>query len=221
MQYHLIFDMDGVLVDSEPFHQSVLQSVCDRIGIRIDKPYYTTLVGMGDLQLWSKLIDDFDLDKSPDWYISFHKKLLYEALPSADVTPMPYVLDLIEELAAHNFRLSLGSSSPVKVINTFVEKLKIVSYFDHLVSREHVSQGKPHPDIFLEVARRYGLPPEEFLVIEDSYNGVCAATSAGMRSVGYIHPNSGKQDLSNAVMVIDSFSCISAQRLKEMYTCKK
>jgi len=221
MQYHLIFDMDGVLVDSEPFHQNVLQSVCDRLAIPIDKPYYTTLVGMGDLQLWSKLIDDFELDKPHSWYMSFHKKILYEALSSAEVSPMPYVLDFMEDLKSNSFRLSLGSSSPVKVIDTFVEKLKIAPYFDHLVSREHVNLGKPHPDIFLEVARRYQLPPEEFLVIEDSYNGVCAATSAGMRSIGYVHPNSGKQDLSGAVMVIDSFSRISAQGLKEMYTCKK
>ncbi|NER15526.1 HAD-IA family hydrolase [Leptobacterium flavescens] len=216
MQPYVIFDMDGVLVDSEPFHKQVLARALRELGVELTSEYHNSLIGMAGMPIYKKMISDFELSIHPQELMSFHKGLFYKELENCEVPAVDDVLNLLETLKRENFSLSLGSSSPKKLIDIFVNRLEIGDYFDHLVSSEDVERGKPSPDIFLEIARKYDKNAEEFVVIEDSRNGVIAAKTARMKCIGFKNPNSGNQDLSRADLIIESFSDLSGQRIKDL-----
>ncbi|NAS32771.1 HAD-IA family hydrolase [Flavobacteriaceae bacterium R38] len=216
MQPAIIFDMDGVLVDSEPFHKYIWNKVFDYQGIPFTNEYYDTLIGTSGVYSWNKIIKDFELKKDIDELMSFHKGLFYQELEKNDIPAVKGVVETLSILKEHQFSLSLGSSSPKKLINIIVDRLDIKSYFDFLVSSEDVENGKPAPDIFLEIANNYKRPSENFIVIEDSKNGIKAAKSAGMKGIGYRNVNSGNQDLSQADLIIESFEELTVQIIKEL-----
>lgn len=217
MKKHIIFDMDGVLVDSEPIHMKILNEYLITLGATsVSLEYYFSLVGMGGLLIWEKLIKDFNLHGvASDLYIS-HKEYFYSVIEAHEIEPVKGVVQFLNRLKKENYFISLGSSSPVRLINHSVRKIGIRDYFDYLVSSEHVKHGKPYPDIFLKVAELYNIEPSHFLVIEDSHNGVLAAKAAGMTCIGYKNPNSGKQDLTKADMIIDHFNELSDEVLKDL-----
>lgn len=216
MQPYIIFDMDGVLVDSEPFHKQILNKVFDIMGIHFTNEYYNTLVGSDGNSIWNKINADFKLNGVPEKLLKFHKDFFYKELEHNEMPSVTGVIELLESLKKDQFSLSLGSSSPKKLINIVVDRLAIRTYFDQLVSSEDVNKGKPNPDIFLEVANRYQKPSEDFVVIEDSKNGVIAAKTAGMKCIGYRNLNSGIQDLSQADIIVERFSEINGQLLREL-----
>ena len=218
MKKHIIFDMDGVLVDSEPVHMKILNEFLVTMeASAVSLEYYFSLVGMGGLLIWEKLINDYGLHGiAPDLYAS-HKKYFYSVIETHEVQPVKGVIQLLDRLKKENYSISLGSSSPVRLINHSVSKIGIRDYFDYLVSSEHVKHGKPFPDIFLKVAELYNVEPSEFLVIEDSHNGALAAKAAGMTCIGYKNPNSGNQDLTKADIIINHFDELSDEVLRDLH----
>lgn len=218
MKKHIIFDMDGVLVDSEPVHMKILNEVLVTMGASaVSLEYYFSLVGMGGRLIWEKLIQDFKLKGlAPDLYAS-HKEYFYNVIETHDVQPVKGVVQFLNRLKKENYFISLGSSSPVRLINHSISKIGVKDYFDYLVSSEHVQNGKPFPDIFLKVAELYKVKPLNFLVIEDSHNGVLAAKAAGMTCIGYKNPNSGNQDLTKADIIISHFDELSDDVLRDLH----
>ena len=216
MQPDIIFDMDGVLVDSEPFHKKIWKEVFNQLDLPFSETYHHTLTGTTGLFAWKKVIEDFQLSDTPERLINFHKEIFYKELENHDLKALPGVISLLKNLRANEFAMSLGSSSPKKLINIVVERLGIQNYFDYLVSGDEVENSKPAPDIFLKIAERYEQPVENFIVIEDSKNGVAAAKNAGMKCVGYVNENSGNQDLSMADLIIESFDELNGQILKTL-----
>ncbi|SFW49209.1 haloacid dehalogenase superfamily, subfamily IA, variant 3 with third motif having DD or ED/haloacid dehalogenase superfamily, subfamily IA, variant 1 with third motif having Dx(3-4)D or Dx(3-4)E [Sinomicrobium oceani] len=217
MRKHVIFDMDGVLVDSEPVHMQILAEVLREMGVEITKEYHFTLVGMGALMLWEKLKKDFGLQGDPKDLLEAHKAYFFEVIGDRDIPPTSGISELLDRLRASGYNLSLGSSSPVKLIDIFMDKVNLREYFDYVVSSEHVANGKPFPDIFLKISELYGIAPESFVVIEDSRNGVKAARAAGMQCIGYRNENSGNQDLSAADLLIDDFRELTTAKMDMFY----
>lgn len=217
MQKHIIFDMDGVLVDSEPIHMEILGEVLRGMGVTLTKEYHFTLVGMGALMMWEKLKKDFDLEGDPADLLDTHKAYFFRVIKDREIPLTDGISDLLDRLKSSGYNLSLGSSSPVKLIDIFMEKVDLRGYFDHLVSSEHVANGKPFPDIFLRVSELYNLSPDNFVVIEDSRNGVKAAKAAGMQCIGYRNANSGNQDLSGADLTINDFRELSTEKIDMLY----
>ncbi|MFI2743993.1 HAD family hydrolase [Zhouia sp. PK063] len=209
MKKYVLFDMDGVLVDTEPVHMEIMQEVFAKMGKEITKEYQYQLVGMGALLIWQKLKVDFNLEGNPEDLLQSHKNYFFEVIENKTITMVPGVVDLLENLKQHQYPISLGSSSPVKLIELFTQKTNIAPYFDYKVSSEHVKNGKPFPDIFLHVAELYNVAPEHFVVIEDSKNGTLAAKAAGMKCIGFKSENSGNQDLSAADFIVDDMKDIT------------
>lgn len=209
METFVIFDMDGVLVDSEPLHLELEQRLFRQLGLPVDAALHDSLVGMAPRTMWSTLKTHFSLTQPLEELLETERQLKLTVLQQHEVPCVPGVDDLLHRLHSAGCRLSVASSSPRVLIGLFIEKLGFRPYFDHVVSSEDVREGKPAPDIFLEVARRYGQPPARFTVVEDSANGVRAAKAAGMRCIGYQASNSGHQDLSPADMVTQDFRQLS------------
>ena len=201
---YIIFDMDGVLLDSEPMHQEIIYETFQLEGIPFDKAYIQTLTGMSAFPMWEKVKRDAQRSESVEELIKFHRDYFFKRLPEVKVPLVPHVKDVLEKFKNEGKHLSLAYSSGRKLIDIFTQQTNIAHYFEVIMSGDDVKYSKPNPEIFLKVAQWYGLPATQFTVIEDSANGVKAAKSAGMQCVGFQNPLSGGQDLSQADSVIHS-----------------
>ena len=201
---YIIFDMDGVLLDSEPMHQEIIYEVFQLKGIPFDKAYIQTLTGMSAFPMWEKVKRDAQRSESVEELIKFHRDYFFKRLPEVKVPLVPHVKEVLEKFKNEGKHLSLASSSGRKLIDIFTQQTNIAHYFEVIMSGDDVQYSKPNPEIFLKVAQWYGLPATQFTVIEDSTNGVKAAKSAGMQCVGFQNPLSGGQDLSQADLLIHS-----------------
>lgn len=203
MEKYIIFDMDGVLVDSEPMHKQIIAMVFRQLGIGVLTSYLFSLSGMSEKPMWRKVKQDFSLSDSVEDLVRLHQEIFAREFPSKEVFAVEGVVDVIKELHRQGWHLSVASSSTLTLIEYFTEKIGVRSYFDFLVSGTQFKESKPSPDIFLNVAERYGISPSHFWVVEDSHFGVTAAKRAGMKCIGYCNPHSGNQDLSQADFQID------------------
>ena len=201
---YIIFDMDGVLLDSEPMHQEIIYETFQLKGIPFDKAYIQTLTGMSAFPMWEKVKRDAQRSESVEELIKFHRDYLFKRLPEVKVPLVPHVKEVLEKFKNEGKHLSLASSSARKLIDIFTQQTNIAHYFEVIMSGDDVQYSKPNPEIFLKVAQWYHLPATQFTVIEDSTNGVKAAKSAGMQCIGFQNPLSGGQDLSQADLLIHS-----------------
>ena len=203
---HIIFDMDGVLLDSEPMHQQVIYEVFQLKNIPLDRAYIQTLTGMSAFPMWKKIKHDAQRVETIEELVQFHKDSFFQKLPELHVAPVPHVKDVLAKFKSEGKHLSLASSSGRKLIEIFTEQVGIKHYFEVMMSGDDVKYSKPNPEIFLKVAKWYALPPTQFTVIEDSTNGVKAAKSAGMHCIGFQNPLSGGQNLQEADRIIHSMN---------------
>ena len=201
---YIIFDMDGVLLDSEPMHQEIIYETFQLEGIPFDKAYIQTLTGMSAFPMWKKVKHDAQRSESVEELIKFHRDYFFKRLPEVKVPLVPHVKDVLEKFKNEGKHLSLASSSGHKLIDIFTQQTNIAHYFEVIMSGDDVQYSKPNPEIFLKVAQWYHLPATQFTVIEDSTNGVKAAKSANMQCIGLQNPLSGGQDLSQADLLIHS-----------------
>jgi beta-phosphoglucomutase family hydrolase len=206
MKRCVIFDMDGVIIDSEPIHQECERRLFGLLRIEISEEEHNSLVGATDETMWSKLGKLHHLPMSINDVIQLKKSIYLEYIKcETTIEPLPYVKELIINLYEKGFQLALASSSPHEQIDYILKKFEIKRYFHAIISGEDVKAGKPHPEIFLKAAAVIGVTPNLCVVIEDSHNGVIAAKKAGMECIGFNNPNSGNQDLSEADSIIYSF----------------
>ena len=201
---YIIFDMDGVLLDSEPMHQEIIYETFQLKGIPLDKAYIQTLTGMSAFPMWEKVKRDAQRTESVEELMQFHRDYFFKRLPEMKVPLVPHIKEVLEKFKNEGKHLSLASSSGRKLIDIFTQQTNIAHYFEVIMSGDDVQYSKPNPEIFLKVAQWYHLPATQFTVIEDSTNGVKAAKSANMKCIGFDNPLSGGQDLSQADLLIHS-----------------
>lgn len=201
---YIIFDMDGVLLDSEPMHQEIIYETFQLKGIPFDKAYIQTLTGMSAYPMWEKVKRDAQRTESVEELMQSHRDYFFKRLPEVKVPLVPHVKEVLEKFKNEGKHLSLASSSARKLIDIFTQQTNIAHYFEVIMSGDDVQYSKPNPEIFLKVAQWHHLPATQFTVIEDSTNGVKAAKSAGMQCIGFQNPLSGGQDLSQADLLIHS-----------------
>ena len=202
----VIFDMDGVLIDSEPAYLEMNLKMFEQFGIEMDEENYKALVGIPSVPMWKFLKEKYELKNEVSEFINLEKKRMFEILDSDIITkPVTGIKELMDDLKSFNFKLSVASSSAKDNINFVLEKLKIKDNFEFIISGEDVVNGKPFPDIFLKVSDFFNISPEKCFVIEDSVNGIKAANSAGMNSIGFINDGTNTQDLSKADIIINNF----------------
>lgn len=202
----IIFDMDGVLIDSEPAYLEMNRKMFEEFGIEMDDEDYKALVGLPSIPMWKMLKEKYSLKNEVGDFILLEKKRMLEILDSDIITkPIKGINELTAELKKNNLRLSVASSSSKDNIDFVLNKLKIRSEFEFVISGEEVLNGKPSPDIFLKVSEHLKIAPDSCFVIEDSANGITAANSAGMKSIGFTNNGTNTQDLSDADMIIDKF----------------
>lgn len=214
----VIFDMDGVITDSEPLHQKCEKDMFRLLGINVTDEEHNSLVGASDETIWTRLDSLHSLPVTINEAVQL-KKTMYDKYLKQDnnLQPLPYVSELIGNLVSQGFFLALASSSPRMQIDYILDKFNFDNYFNAIICGDDVKNGKPHPEIFLKTAKLLDINPESCVVIEDSHNGITAAKKARMKCIGYLNPNSGNQDLSNADLLISSFKELSVKIIDQLF----
>jgi HAD superfamily hydrolase (TIGR01509 family) len=183
----VIFDMDGVVSDTQSFHVEIESALLKEFGIDMKPDVITQrYAGVPDEVMFEELFSQngISLDKVPD---VVRKKLnLMNNTTKGRIKAIPHVIDLIHTLKDHDFKLAIASSATKAFIHEVINSLELVDYFDTLVSSYDVEHGKPAPDIFLFAAKQLHVKPEEAIVIEDGRSGMIGATAANMKSIGLV-----------------------------------
>lgn len=220
----VIFDMDGVLIDSEPLHYEANRLLLKRkFDIELDYEYYKQYIGSTVTHLWEKTRKDLIMEghKELEAYESIELRGMADEIKEELINTDGYMeikgAPAFVKSLKGRYKLAVASSSYLKNIERNMNNLCITECFDELVSGTQVKNPKPSPDIFLLAAEKLGVLPQECLVIEDSENGVNAAKTAGMACVGFINENSGNQNLSKANYLFEDFEGIDGEFLQMVH----
>jgi len=211
-----IFDMDGLLLDSEPLWKEAEITVFNSVGVPLTKELCQETVGVridGVVRYWYK---KFPWQKES--LKSVEARILDEVsrLILKDGRLMPGVSETIEALRTANYTLAVASSSPMQLIRAALEKFEVIDFFSVLHSAEFEEQGKPDPAVYLSTISRLGSDPRDCIALEDSVPGVRAAKSAGARVIAVPDP----ADISNpgfaaADVVLSSLTDFSIERIED------
>ena len=213
----VIFDMDGVIIDSEPVYFKIDKEMFEELNIAVSFEEHSTYVGTSSQNMWDAIIKKHGIPGDPGKLMRKEYNLYMDYLVNAnDLQPIYGVMELINGLHENNFKLILASSSRMEIIDIILKKFKLSDLFIAKVSGSELAHSKPHPEIFLRSAQLAGSEPKECIVIEDSKNGVAAAKAAGMKCIGFLNPSSGHQNLKDADMVIQSFKELNADLVKKL-----
>ena len=204
---HVIYDMDGLLLDTESLHERVNSEVALRYGKTFDKKVKMAIAGRPTLDSAKILVDLLQLPLAVEEYLIERNKLLYPLYPTAKT--LPGTIELIQHLAKHNISQAIASSSSrhhfeMKTAN-HQQWLKIFETIT-LGNDPEIERGKPAPDIFLLAAKRLKANPEQCLVFEDSVAGIKAAIAAGMSVVAVPDPVFDRQLFQEANLILNSMT---------------
>jgi HAD superfamily hydrolase (TIGR01509 family) len=200
----VVFDMDGVLVDSEPLHHAAVNAVLEAEGQQgLTMSQYARYLGNTETTMWRDLTEQRGLPGVLGDYLSRYDAMIVDIYRRCSV-PNPGVVELLTWIRAHGLSLAVASSSPSRWIAICLDSLHIGSFFDVVVGGDMVLRGKPDPAIYRLAAERLGLSPVECLAIEDSPNGIAAALAAGMTAAALHTPYTTPTVLADAHLQLQS-----------------
>lgn len=197
-----LWDMDGVITDSQPFHLASWREVFSRRGVRFTEEKFRELFGTRNDHIVRSVMGE-GISNDTVRTMVYEKESSYRRRIAGQIRPFPGALELLEAMRKGRFKLALTSSAPRENIDLVDRELKLRRYFPCIVSGEEVSNSKPSPDIYLRAAEKLNTKPSNCLVIEDSPLGVHGAKAAGMKclAVAHSHPS---RELQEADRVVDS-----------------
>lgn len=221
MNNTVIFDMDGLLVNSEPFWREAMSGVFAEMNIELETEDYAKTVGLPTSEIveyWSHLVDykGRSNEEVENAIVDLAKgKILKKATLMEGVH---YILDFFKE---RNFKMGLASSSPMRMITGVLNRFELASYFETLHSGEHHELGKPHPAVYLARAQELSTKPTDCLVFEDSVNGMVAGKAARMKVVAVpeLH-NQQDPRYSLADLKLNSLAEFDEEKLKFLQALK-
>ena len=196
----IIFDMDGIIIDSEPLWKKAIINVMKQVGFNFTIDMCDRTKGMRVdevIKYWkTELNADFDSNKLSKDIV---EEVIY--LIKKEGEAIEGLEKVLKKAKSNNLKIALASSSPSLIINVVLKKLNIIDYFDVVQSAEKEDFGKPHPGVFITTAKKLNVSPVKCLVIEDSLNGVIAGKSAKMKVVAM--PEKEEKQL-NKFVIADS-----------------
>ncbi|MBQ0908656.1 HAD family hydrolase [Flavobacterium sp. F-328] len=213
----VIFDMDGVIVDTEPVHRYAYFKQFEELNITVTEEMYTSFTGFSTRNTFQKLKELFVIDQEVEDLIQRKRTIFNDAFDTKiDLELLPRVEKLIKDLHTNGMQLILASSASKVTIERVFSRFKLHDYFTHVVSGEDFPKSKPHPAIFEHAASLSIAPKENCIVIEDSTNGVKAAKAAGLLCIGYNSLHSEAQDLALADVIVQDFKELSFQTVQQI-----
>jgi HAD superfamily hydrolase (TIGR01509 family) len=202
----VIFDMDGVLIDSEPLHFGVLNEVLMADGHSVSFAEYEEFIGTTTDSMWNTLIERWVLARPRAEYEARYDEAIVRMLSSREWPPQPGVISLLARVRELGMRLGVASSSKRSWIEATLRSLRLGDVFEVVVAGDEVQDGKPHPEIYLRTAARLRVPPERCVAIEDSPHGTLSACQAGMSVLAVRTPYTAHMELPGAGRIVNSLA---------------
>ncbi len=210
----VIFDLDGVLIDSGPFHKLSWYELARKEGFAMSDEIFYRTFGMQNYMiipiLAGRQLPAEEINRMSEWKEKHYRELIAEKIEL-----MAGAKTLLENLKNNGFLLAIGSSAPLANLDVVLKRCEISDYFNACVTGEDVCNSKPAPDTFLKAAQKLSLPSERCTVVEDSVPGIQAGKAAGMKVVA-VTTTRNRQDLKHADLIVDSLSELKAETFRNL-----
>lgn len=210
----VLFDMDGVIVDTEPLHKKAYFKMFDHFKIEVSEALYESTTGQSTINVCKRMCDLFKLVNAPEELVQYKRDIfvnLFHSDPSLQL--IDGVLDIIQDYHSNGLTLVLASSASMLTINNVFKRFDLDQYFKAKISGADLKASKPHPEIFEKAAQLAGHLQQHCIVIEDSTNGIKAAKAAGSYCIGYDSFHSKNQDYTQADLVVSHFKDIQYNKI--------
>ncbi|MCR9181998.1 MAG: HAD-IA family hydrolase [Flavobacteriaceae bacterium] len=218
----VLFDMDGVIVDTEPLHKKAYFQMFYERNIEVSDAMYHGFTGQSTLKICRYLCEHFQINANPEELVLQKRHKFHELFKKdPDLSLISGVRERIEEYHENGLTLVLASSASMGTINAVFDRFNLNPYFKAKLSGADLKASKPHPEIFLKAAQAAEKDKENCVVIEDSTNGILAAKAARLTCVGYDSIHSKDQNYDLADKVITHFDEIAYPSLKQWFLNKK
>ena len=215
-KFAVIFDMDGVIIDSNPYHKEAWLQFAEKYNIELkEEEVPEKIYGKTNT---TALRDVFQKDFSPEENekLGEEKEAIYRDLHGKDLEPIAGLRKLLAMLKQHQVPMAVATNAPVSNVDFIMEKTGLRPYFSVVIDSSSVKNGKPDPEIYLKSAERLGVMPERCIVIEDSVPGAEAGIRAGMKVVAITTTHS-KEELDKTDLVIDAYEELSFEKLAALF----
>ena len=214
-QFAVIFDMDGVIVDSNPAHKIALKVFCKQHGYDLsDQEMIAKIYGRTNKDWIANLFGD-NLTWEEQRKFAAEKEQLFREIYAEDIQPVNGLIDFLNELKENDIARAIATSAPRSNVDFTIEKTGIESFFDIILDESHVTAGKPEPEVYLKTAEALHLDPSNCIVIEDSLSGVEAAKRAGCKVIG-ITTTHTENEFKGVDLVIDDFTNLSITQMNDL-----
>lgn len=214
----VLFDMDGVIVDTEPLHRKAYFKTFNQLGIDVSEDLYTSFTGASTKKVCDTLIDRFNLSETFEEIAAIkraHFKDYFYHDEEFDL--IPEVRVLIQHYYENGITLILASSATMTTINMVFEKFELEKYFSGKISGADLKESKPHPEIFIKAAGMANEPIENCMVIEDSTNGILAAHRANIFCAAYKSLHTHNQDYSLANIIVSDYTELEVDKISKFF----
>ena len=206
----VIFDMDGVMVDTAPQHFAAWRQVFAEMGRELGEEEFRATFGWRNREILQYVLGDRVSEVQVE-ELGRRKEEYYRALLRGGVEAAPGFMHLLAALRDDGFKIAVGTSAPRQNVELILDVLSIREQLDAVVSGEDVDRGKPDPETFLLAAQRCNVEPRRCLVFEDAVAGIQAAKAAGMRCIGV-----GRMDIVQADLMVDSLTKVTVQVIRSL-----
>ncbi|MFH0884341.1 MAG: HAD family phosphatase [Candidatus Micrarchaeota archaeon] len=211
----VLFDFDGVVVQSEPLHMQTFLEMLEPYGVRVGEGrWYREFAGTGSKHIFEVLVKEYGLDLDVDTLVAERKRNYEARVRAGELKEMPGVRDFVLMLKSRGIHTAIVSGSHRTNVQAALETLSMQGLFDLIVSGDDLEQRKPDPGPFLHAAQKLHVPPEACLVIEDSDAGCEAARRAGMK-LAWLKPPLDMPDQTSDIVISD----FTGPNLKKLENC--
>lgn len=199
----VLFDMDGVLIDTEKIGAKAIELALEKSGLQLEPGFITRLVGVNSAEFKSIMQNTYGSSYQHEPFLELTYTIFDELLGGMPPAAMPGVPDLLDWLKGENYKIAVASSTDIEKVKNHMDSHRFTPYFTAMIGGNMVENSKPAPDIFLLAAKKLGIEPSQCLVVEDSYNGVRSAHAAGCRVVmvpDTLPPTSEMHEKADAIL---------------------
>lgn len=200
-----IFDMDGVIINSNPFHKIALHQFCEKYGYHLTEEQLRNRIYGRTNKQWITNLFERELGKEELEHFAEEKEGLFRDLYENDIVALAGLEDFLKKMDIQKIAKAIGTSAPRSNVNFVMAKTQLEKYFATILDDSFVENGKPNPEIYIKCAAALGFDPKNCVVFEDSISGVQAGKAAGAKVVGVATTHT-HEELASTDFIIDDFT---------------
>jgi HAD superfamily hydrolase (TIGR01509 family) len=212
-----IFDMDGVIIHSNPYHKIALHQFCEKYGYHLtEEELRARIYGRTNKQWITNLFGHTLSSKELEHYAE-EKEGMFRELMKNDIQPLAGLRDFLDQLDKHHLARAIGTSAPRSNVDFVMAGTHLTAYFPTILDDSFVEHGKPHPEIYLKCAAALGYAPENCIVFEDSLSGVAAGKASGAKVVGVATTHTFEELKETDYVIKDFFGLDVIDLMKNLF----